>query len=196
MTHEYTDLELMTWRPAYNVGSAVINPREVCRVAAGDDLRNSMVGVTQPDATAGQTYCVNGPMSIKSGGYGKVCFGPVVLVAYESGSPVLDEQWGWKASQGTVVKGSNPLFRVLRIVNPTAKLLLGSTIPSIALRFGHLAAELLSTDANGVDTHCDDGGTITNTIYPPSWPTGHLDANARVLVGYCDGKPTVIISPC
>ena len=126
MTQHYTDTELMTWRPAKNTGSVAINPREVCKVVTGgDSLKRSIVAVQQPDSTAGQSYCVNGPMTIPPGGFGRVCFDPVVLVAYDSGTPAIDEAWGWKAGQGTVSKGSNPRVTVMRIVDSTAKVMMG-----------------------------------------------------------------------
>ena len=126
MTQHYTDTELMTWRPAKNVGSVAINAREVCKVVTGgDSLKRSIVAVQQPDSSAGQNYCVNGPMTIPPGGFGRVCFDPVVLVAYDSGTPAIDEAWGWKAGQGTVSKNSNPLVTVMRIVDPDAKVVMG-----------------------------------------------------------------------
>ncbi len=129
MTQQYTDLELMSWRPAKNVGSATINAREVCKVCTGgDSLDRSIVAVKQPDADEGKTYCVNGPTPIAVGAYGRVCFGPVVLVAYDTGTPAIDDQYGWKSGQGTVVKDEGVLFNVLRVVNSTSKLLLGSII--------------------------------------------------------------------
>jgi hypothetical protein len=129
MTKHYTDLELMTWRPVKNVGSATINPREVCLVCTGgDSLDRSITAVKQPTSTAGKSYCVNGPTSIAAGKFGRACFGLVVLVKYDTGSPATDDRYGWKDSQGTVVKDSNVLFNVLRVVDSTNKLLLGAVI--------------------------------------------------------------------
>ena len=127
---QYTDSELMLWRPAKNVGSAVINPREIVRVCiGGDSLSRSIVAVTQPDSTVGKTYAVNGPVPIQANDFGRVCFGPVVLVAYDTGTPAVDDQYGWVSGQGTVsASSSNLIINNLRVVDPTNKLLLGSLL--------------------------------------------------------------------
>jgi hypothetical protein len=148
MTKHYTDLELMSWRPVKNVGSATINPREVCLVCTGgDSLGRSITAVKQPTSTAGKSYCVNGPTSIAAGKFGRACFGPVVLVKYDTGSPATDDQYGWKDSQGTVVKDSNVLFNVLRVVDSTNKLLLGAVIGG-----GSLTPRVLYDDVAPGDT--------------------------------------------
>jgi hypothetical protein len=54
-------------------------------------------------------------------------------VKYDTGSPAVDDRYGWKDSQGTVVKDSNILFNVLRVVDTTNELMLASVIGGGAL---------------------------------------------------------------
>ena len=158
MTKHYTDLELMNWRPAKNVGGSTIGSREVCQVVTGGDgLSRSIVAVQQPSSTAGKSYCVNGPMPIPAGKFGRVCFGPVVLVAYDTGSPAVDDQFGWKASQGTVSTGSNPLFSVMRVVDSTNKLLLGVVTGGTSLIPIELKGDLSGTSSTTAYRLIDDG---------------------------------------
>ena len=158
MTKHYTDLELMNWRPAKNVGGSTIGSREVCQVVTGGDgLSRSIVAVQQPSSTAGKSYCVNGPMPIPAGKFGRVCFGPVVLVAYDTGSPAVDDQFGWKASQGTVSTGSNPLFSVMRVVDSTNKLLLGVVTGGTSLIPIELKGDLSGTSSTTAYRLKDDG---------------------------------------
>ena len=158
---QYTDSELMLWRPAKNVGSAVINPREIVRVCTGgDSLNRSIVAVTQPDSTVGKTYAVNGPVPIQANDFGRVCFGPVVLVAYDTGTPAVDDQYGWVSGQGTVsASSSNLIINNLRVVDPTNKLLLGSMLaPSSGPQPYQLTAVL---DPAAI------GGTVTAKLVAP-----------------------------
>ena len=164
MTKHYTDLELMTWRPVKNVGSATINPREVCLVCTGgDSLDRSITAVKQPTNTPGKSYCVNGPSLITAGKFGRACFGPVVLVAYDTGSPAVNDQYGWKSSQGTVSKDSNPLFSVLRVVDTTHKLLLGLTAPPPAICIGKLDGPLAQGSSAKVSKWTCAGGSFSDT---------------------------------
>lgn len=159
MTKQYTDLELMSWRPVKNVGSATINPREVCLVCTGgDSLDRSITAVKQPTSTAGKSYCVNGPTPIAANRFGRACFGPVVLVTYDTGSPAVDDRYGWKDGQGTVVKDSNSLFNVLRVVDTTKKLILASVIGGSSLKLGKLD-EALPVQS----------GTTTKTVSVWAW---------------------------
>ena len=130
MTKHYTDLELMQWRPAKNVGGSTINPREICRVCTGGDSFNrSIVAVTQPDSSLGQVYVVNGPTAMAAGKFGRVCFGPVVLVKYDTGTPAIEDSYGPKSGQGTVTKNYPATCIFQRIVDSTNKLMLARLKP-------------------------------------------------------------------
>jgi hypothetical protein len=164
MTKHYTDLELMTWRPVKNVGSATINPREVCLVCTGgDSLDRSITAVKQPTSTAGKTYCVNGPTPIAASRFGRACFGPVVLVKYDTGSPATDDRYGWKDGQGTVVKDSNALFNVLRVVDTTNKLMLGAIFTSAGICIGKLDGSLSQGSYATVSKWTCAGGSFSDT---------------------------------
>ncbi|MFA5262236.1 MAG: hypothetical protein WC378_00315 [Opitutaceae bacterium] len=204
MVQRLTDAELFTWRPAKNVGSAVIGARHVCRVCTGGDgLDRSIVAVTQPDSTAGLVYAVNGPTPIPVGGFGRVCFGPVVLVAYETGTPAVDEQWGWVEDQGTIEKDSNPIVNVLRVVNSTTKLLLGLVISGGDLvKWGKLDDALAYNGTQTVSIWSDDwsedtGEDIEGVKAPPTMTTGSIASGSWVRIRRRpDGVWYADMAPC
>lgn len=171
MTQRYTDNELMVWRSAKNVGAVTIGAREICKVCTGgDDLRRSMIAVSQPDGTAGKSYCVNSALPIPPGETGRVCFGPVVLVAYDTGTPAVDAAYGWKDGQGTASKDSNSFIHVLRIVSTTDKLLLGAMIASTQSLWGKLDEALVAGGSATVSVYSDtttDTGANLEAYAPP-----------------------------
>jgi hypothetical protein len=133
MTHQRTDFELMQWRAAKNTGDADIGPREVVEiVTGGDDLDRSILAVARPSDPIGNSLAVNGPTSIKAGKFGKVCCGPIVLVKYggsapeEVGgdSPDVDSLWSPDPDSGDLSWGHVGMFRCLRLVDTSTKIML------------------------------------------------------------------------
>jgi hypothetical protein len=124
MTRQYADLELFAWRQANNTGSPIINPYEVCEVVDGSGLPRATVGVSQPTSPLGDVFVVNGPTAMAASRHGRVCFGPVVLVKYDSGEvPEFNSMWGPEAGSGSLVSESGQ-FRCLRVVSEDDKLML------------------------------------------------------------------------
>jgi hypothetical protein len=78
----------------------------------------------RPSTTFRRTYYVNGDTEVRQGEYGLAQLGPVVTVAYDTGTPALGEGWGPKPSQFTLSKNYPHIATVLGIVDGTKKWML------------------------------------------------------------------------
>lgn len=124
-----TDFELMEWRPVYNAGNTTIGSFELCRVYSDNSQERSIVSVCTPDSTLGIIYAVNGPIPLAPGEFGRACFGPIVLVAYNTGTPTLGSGYGPVSGSGKVVVNQPACIITIRIVDSTNKIMLAHLVP-------------------------------------------------------------------
>jgi hypothetical protein len=92
--------------------------------ADGLDAGEKLHSTQQPDSALRELYVVNGFEAVENAQTGE-CFlpGQVVHVAYDTGTPGFGETWGPKPGQWTASRDGVPMFRVLSIVDETAKIM-------------------------------------------------------------------------
>lgn len=91
-----------------------------------------VVKIKKPDASTCKPVClINGPIETADGKRGRWQTGPVILFAYDTGTPAKGDTYGAKSGQWTATKDSTGFIEVYGIEDATNKIAVGR-IRSIA----------------------------------------------------------------
>lgn len=93
--------DAIRWMPFKNNSSETVPPGGVMRVTnaqKGTNSRRVLLTCDKPSSTFRRIYAINGHSQVAAGRYGSCTYafdGPV-MVAYEGGTPAIEEGWGAK----------------------------------------------------------------------------------------------------
>lgn len=124
--------------------------------------------VKRPGTTYYEDWLVNGDAPVSDQAYGMAQLGPVVVFAYDSGSPTAKSIYGPKPSQFTGSAGYAGLLRTIKIIDSTnkwAKGFLYSPITALLAKADSgVTARSGTTPGSGtVSIWCNVSGTLTDT---------------------------------
>lgn len=117
---------------------------------------------TKPDTTFGRIFAVNSGTAVPAGGYGLCRLSGDVLVAYDTGTPAINEGFGPKPGQWTASKNYPQCLVCRGVIDSTAKIMLatlGVIEKGLAKANGTIAFE-----GNGAISICAGAGLWTTDI--------------------------------
>lgn len=157
---------------------------------ATGSIAPDVLNVATPSTTFYRTYLVNGPVSIQPSGWGWAQKGPLVRVAYDSGTPANGEGWGPKPSQDTVAQFYPEICKIQGVYDSTAKIALAFFSPTLDSGFGKADGTIANASTGtisiwrGTFTADISGWDVTMTNEGPSVSSGD-----SVTWEYKNGKP-------
>lgn len=124
----FDDSGPVNWVPFVNKDSTTAPAYGVMRVdtAVTVDGVDVLFNCKQPSTTFTRRYAVNAGVDVPANGGGVCCFEGPALMAFDSGTPALDDCYGPKPGQWTLSKGFPTITVVDGVRNSTDKYLLGS----------------------------------------------------------------------
>lgn len=170
----------------------------------GTTFKRPVLTGTKPSTTFYREYAVNGPTVIPAGGYGRCTRGPAALyIAYDSGTPALDEGWGPKPGQWTLSKGYPSTTTVSGIVDSTNKVLLGTLGPINTLAGkadSNIAAISTDTPTSGTVSVYYFGGTsyadTTQNVTAYNKSAAEVTASKHLTMVWVNGIWEIIFESC
>ena len=116
--------------------------------------------IGKPSTTFRRSYLVNGSAEVAASSAGSYQDAEIIKVAYDTGSPALDEGWGPKAGQWTLTKNYPETCLVIGVADSTKKLLLARVHP-IDRILGKLAGSISQGQSATVNIWGGAGGSET-----------------------------------
>lgn len=148
--------------------------------------------IATPSTTFYRRYLVNGSTAIQPNGWGWAQRGPLVKVAYDSGTPAADEGWGAKPSQDTISQFYPETCIIDGIWDSTNKIALAWLVP-ICSGLGKANGTIANASAGGISIWTSTFGAdisgmdVTMTNLGPSVASGD-----QVAWEYKNGKPCFV----
>lgn len=152
--------------------------------------------VAKPSTTFYRSYGVTSPFDVTLNGSmarGIVMTAGEMCVAYDSGTPAVDEIWGMKPGQWTVSK-NYPGFRCLGIVDSTNKIMLAVPEPILTLRAKADAA--INANSSGTCSvyigaaGSETDSTVNVTAYTKELP--QLSTDELIEIRFVNGQAYIV----
>lgn len=149
------------WLPFLNNTGSTCPGNSIVRVTGitTDTDKAPLLSIAKPDTTYGRQYAVTANRDVPNGEYGIACIATIPLrIAYDTGTPAINETWGPKPGQFTASK-NYPGYRVIGPNDSTNKIMLAVPEPIEMLPFKNESAttaphgavmEITSRDSSGV----------------------------------------------
>lgn len=153
---------------------------------------NPYIETKKPSTTFRRSYVVNSDYAVIGGTSGYCYATNIVILAYDTGTPALDETWGAKPSQFTASLGY-PGFRCLGILDATNKWMLAVPEPILTLRAKADAA--INANSSGTCSiyigaaGSESDSTINITAYTKELP--QLSTDELITIDFTNGQPYI-----
>ena len=146
--------------------------------------------IAKPSTTFTRLYLVNGPAPLYQNAVGPAQRGPIVKVAYDSGTPAAGDGWGPKAAQWTVTKNYPAAISIHGVADSTNKYAVGRLGPINSV-IGELHADISSGSNVQVDIWGGAGNSeaaITSLhIQGYDWVGQAQSSGTKVFCQWIDG---------
>ncbi|MFA5445332.1 MAG: hypothetical protein WC262_10220 [Bacteroidales bacterium] len=180
-----------------------IPPYGLCARGAINSVQDVPIwSAVQPTSTFCRDFLVNGPVTVPNGAMGRCYTGPVVLVAYETGTPSIGDGYGAKPDQFTAAV-NYPECLICRGIYDSTNKIMWANLHIIEEVIGKLDGALSQGGSATVSIWSGEGGSevdtgINITAYDWLMKSGADDiaAGKKVLIRWINGVPYVTEAEC